>query len=565
MLPLSFFFSISLVCAQEPGVDYDVASGMSTRLVRTARGFEAKTSFHHNHGATPTIPQVFLQGGTGSAPGLRWTADLTSGNWRPDTLAMGDRDSTILCGVIGIQDGLVLYSTHDVDPPSPIWVDTSVNGLDYLMPVAAAKETDLMTAIYGKPEGATYRPFMNAYSSQSNTPDFHYDFPVTNPFSITWLTTVAANGSKFAGCFDNDTTFQVFLNVFDAQGQSLFTRNLGIWNAEWLELSADGDRLYLAEWDGWVLDANDGTTIFRGPAGLFGANDFSADGTAFCGGGFTDIWVYRDQGGGNFNQASYWDSVSGIPVSMKLSADGTRLAAGFWSWNADSEFTVLAYDVTNDQVVWTRTFVGTGTLQSSPEVIDGDANLDRFVIGHWGDAGQTWPELMVFDFFDSDPIYTLDTPGSVTDVVMSEDGRHVAATSKSAHSNQSAFGGYVHMIDLGELSLDVQGALQLGQNFGIELYGDPGDVIHAATANNELEQTLPGIDGIWYLDQSGPPNIYRDLGSRVVPATGTATLSFQVPLNSSLLGQRFYFQGVVEPASGATPFTTNEMAARILP
>jgi len=542
----------------------DEESGLTRVFQKGWRGAERVTTVHSGmavtHQARPLTWTSRISGA-----GVRWTADYTTAQWIPDAIALGDRESTILCGITGKVDAVAHYSALDVDPPSELWLDTSVNGQDYLMKVSSSHGDDLMTVIYGMAEGNTYRPTLHAYRSLSGTPLFVYDFPFTNAFSIEWQTAVAADGSKFAACFDSGSTWQVFLNVFDTTGQSLFTRAFGAWTAEWLELSQDGSRIYVAELNAWVLDGNSGQTVFKGPAGFFGANDFSDDGTAFAGGGFSDFWVYKDQGGGNFVEVAYMDTVSGLPLSLKLSEDGKRLAVGLWSWDSDAEFTVIAYDVENDQEVWSRTFVGTGTLQAAPDSIDGDRNLDRFVVGSWGDQGQTWPELLVFDFLNSEPIFTVDTSGSILDVAMSADGRHVAASSKITHANTSAFGGYIHMVDLGGEEVDLQGVLKPGASVELALYGDPGDQVRIGVASGETESTLPGVNGTWYLDMSGSPNIFVYLGAFNIPAQGTALVPLTVPANPNLVGTRFHFQGVLIPKVGGSPYTTNVKASRVLP
>jgi len=544
--------------------------GLMTFLERTDRGLRqitvvAPDALHGADKAPTTDIAPLICNARSSGAALRWTADYTTGPWRPDRVAFADRDSTILCSVIGGKDCLVLFSVYDEDPPAAVWQDDSVNGAEFNVPLSCSKEDDLMTVIGGFAQGSYYRPSMAAYRSSSSTPLFYYRFPVSSPISTAWRTAVAANGSKMAGCFDGIIKLQVFLNVFDANGQSLFTKEFGGWSAEYLELSDNGQRLFVVEWDAWVMNTDTGQLVFKGPAELFGPNDLSGDGQAFAGGGIEDFWVYQDLGGGNFTQTVYETLSAWAPMSLKLSHDGRRLAIAFWSWTNNAEYHVMAYDVENNQVVWSRTFTGTGTLEASPESIDGDRDLDRFVVGCWGDSGHNWPELMVFDFNDPNPIFTLDTTGSVMDVAMSTDGRHVAATSKVAHANIPTIGGYIHLIDLGDEELDLRGAFRSGERVDLALYGDPGDVIHAAVSTGEVETTLPNIEGPWYLDMSGAPNVFRYLGFATIPASGTATMSVSIPSNPHYIGTPLYFQGVVEPQAGGAAYTSNEKVARVLP
>ncbi len=109
---------------------------------------------------------------------------------------------------------------------------------------------------------------------------------------------------------------------------------------------------------------------------------------------------------------------------------------------------VETYDLATPALRWHYDYQGTppSTHVDIPSSMLFTESGDHLVVGSWGGS---FPEVHVFDALDPDPIYTLDTAGSVFDVDVvdaSGGGVLVSACGKSVHAGTGGRGGDLYLI-----------------------------------------------------------------------------------------------------------------------
>ncbi len=306
----------------------------------------------------------------------------------------------------------------------------SVIGID------AAANASLCAAIsWATGSTITVRAFTAA---GGGTPVWTYTFESEYTNSGKRAIAVSADGSRVAACAYDGTKTK--LVVFDASGTEL-NSTLFDGFTPGVELSADGSRLVVT--NGPVARLFDTATLteqFNLPvSGSGGYARISADGTAIADGGF-NVRAAREVSGkwqvvyNGTGSQSWFGAVALSGDGMTLFSLSHNYAQGY----LPNEHRVV--DLLTGTVVASSTYTGTGSQQNS--VVKAEANADgtRFVCASWGDAGNTEPEVRVYDR-DMNLIGSIDTEGSPFELDMSPDGRYVLVGSKAVHANQFGSGG----------------------------------------------------------------------------------------------------------------------------
>jgi len=140
--------------------------------------------------------------------------------------------------------------------------------------------------------------------------------------------------------------------------------------------------------------------------------------------------------------------------SCAISSDGGTLAAG-WYRTSFLQNRVQLFDPDSPTPLWSYLFAtGGGEWQDVPSAMGLTSDGGYLVVGSWGDQLNTNPEVHVFARPLSNPILTVDTPGSVFDVDIIEaggGGAYVTACGKHIHANESGRGGDLYSIRVDEL------------------------------------------------------------------------------------------------------------------
>jgi len=163
------------------------------------------------------------------------------------------------------------------------------------------------------------------------------------------------------------------------------------------------------------------------------------------GDGYSELWHY-----------SFRDASGSWITSCAISPNGHYIAAGTLDFFDDhAEGRLALFDsYGNGAPMWIADPVG-------DEISDIVFNQSGTIIAasSWGDIDHEGGDLFLHEVHNREPFYQLVTPGSMSTVVMSEDGSRVATCGKSVHNRQFGRGGRVYVVQIGLTGGDVSGTI----------------------------------------------------------------------------------------------------------
>ncbi len=231
-------------------------------------------------------------------------------------------------------------------------------------------------------------------------------------------------------------------------------------NATATEISAGGEFVAVVAWPNvHVYDV--AARSLRWSGSLPAGNDalaISGDGTYLAWGWST--FSLREWTGSSYDLLWSHSPGSGYYVGQcALTTDGTALAVSWDNGNTTPNETWLdLYELPSLDLIWTYDYVPTPAGLSMPPVppaagdpprqhVDIPSQMrfspggDRLAVASWGGE---FPEIHVFERSGPDPVFTLDTPGSMFDIDIITTGSgtsYVTACGKAVHAGQSGRGG----------------------------------------------------------------------------------------------------------------------------
>ncbi|MBN2619656.1 hypothetical protein JXB22_01095 [candidate division WOR-3 bacterium] len=208
---------------------------------------------------------------------------------------------------------------------------------------------------------------------------------------------------------------------------------------------------------------------------------------------YQDIWTWSP--GGHY--------VSRIAISN----DGSTIVS-CWYTGSHNTIKVAVHTISSPTPLWVYDYpISSGVYQESAADVDITNNGAYFIIGSWGDAANLNPEVHILQR-DTLPhvYYTVDMPGSVFSVDMSNDGTYATACGKHIHANVSGRGGDIVEIgtdivgkkEAASVSCDHQfsgptifsGPLVFGSDKSCRIYDTSGREIH----------TIDPVPGIYFIE-----------------------------------------------------------------
>ena len=301
--------------------------------------------------------------------------------------------------------------------------------------------TDLTTGIY-------------KWSGDNPEPDWHYRFPGRQIFAHG---SISADGSKIVAI--SSSVLVLHTVVFDpASAVPLWSKNDGLGNIEAVAVSGDGNVAIANDMGrSWAFATHNGKRLWEGEGAVARGYDLSWDGThivATIGDARAIIEVRRWNGTEyellwNFAMPNASDSFSD---AVAISDDGSTVLLGLTDWDQRGHNWVGLFDTSSPVPLWSREIEGgsDGGLLILDVISGCDLSADgsRAIVGYWGDPDYPHEELFVFERESSDPIFVLDTPGSIFGCDITSDGTQAAVACKRLHASRSGHGGTVYSIDL---------------------------------------------------------------------------------------------------------------------
>jgi WD40 repeat protein len=260
---------------------------------------------------------------------------------------------------------------------------------------------------------------------------------------------VSADGSTIAVLVSMVEGTQARLYLFDADSPTPIGVYDGSGFARNLSIGEDGRFVaFIGLSTAYVVDRDADAIRWSGSMGA--TNDpiaITTDGN-YLAFGWTSLQMRQWNG---TSYANLWSIAGGAYTLYRceFSGDGGTFAAG-WARTSFDQNRIQLFEMPSGSPLWTRFYdTGAGAYQDIP----GDLALTHdggfLAVGSWGDQLNTNPEVHLFAHASSEPVLTVDTPGSMFDVDILDDGgcgAYVTACGKHVHANQTGRGGDLYSI-----------------------------------------------------------------------------------------------------------------------
>ncbi len=221
-----------------------------------------------------------------------------------------------------------------------------------------------------------------------------------------------------------------------------------------LTLSGDGQTLVFTQYGGdnsnmIVLNAADGSVLFTDVEYNQNPPAISYDGSIIVNGDYSgyvhvyertddtyqEIWSYHVNSGDS--GSSSW--IGGMAVS----ADGETIAVGTLIFNSSGyDGEVYVFDTDIPEPLWI--YDNCGDYVCSVDISD-DGSL--IAAGGYGPTDHSLPDFYLFRKGSSEPLYTINTPGSIFHVKLAGEGGMCATGGKAVHARLMGSGGTLYRVD----------------------------------------------------------------------------------------------------------------------
>lgn len=282
------------------------------------------------------------------------------------------------------------------------------------------------------------------------------------------------DGSTFAAIAAPAST-DAHLLLFDADSGNLVDYTAtGLGFPRYVRINADGRfTAFIALSTIVVYDRDSLSVRDQIPMGFTNsALDISGDGDLIAY-GWPTMQVLQ-WNGTDYQSLWSWSPGSYYVSRIAISNDGSTIVS-CWYTTAHNTIKVAVHNVGSSTPLWTYDYpTSNGVYQESAADIDITNSGKYFIIGSWGDAANLNPEVHIFQRDTTAPYiyYTVDMPGSVFSVDISNDGMYATACGKHIHANVSGRGG-----DIVEIATDIIGMSENNQaqthNTTINIYPNP--------------------------------------------------------------------------------------------
>ena len=493
----------------------------------------------HVRGATVVDPATSQALTTG---GALWSRSDGGQAWIGTAVSIGNRASQVFAEYDLNNEAAELFSVYDASPPSAAWTDATPLGTEFRN-VDSAAASDTHVAVHQIVIGgnlSTRQAVVRKYSSSSATPDWTYTFaPIIN---AACRVGVSRDGQTIVAALMNDSAMQVEVAVF-GPGSNVpvsYTTIPVPGNMRGFDLSADGSTLYFsALTTAHVFDVATTTVVFTTNIGAsFDSHAISGDGSVFAFGNFNAMSVWERSGATYTNTHTATKGGANYCAQIDISDDSSTVAFGWYNFSNGLNAEIVALDVATKVETMSENVNGLGTFQNLVADISCSADGSRFAVGMWGDEAGTVDEVRLYARDQNTPLETLDLPGSVFDLDLSEDGQRVAAGSKAVHANTLGSGGRIDLLDAGGEDLIVRGKPSAGATVNFEVHAPAGKTVVLLTALDEQPpMVFPGI-GTLHIDRT--TITFTTLG--LVPAGDVLTAPVGLPAGAGMIGQSRYYQ-----------------------
>lgn len=501
-------------------------------------------------------------------PGLVWNYPDGGLVWIARNVSVGNRGTQALAVCELNNEQNELFSVFDSNPPTPIWTDSSIFGVDTGFGCDSASAGDYHVAMYqvNSPDIYNRIPVVNGYTSASATPIWTWQY-AGGTINYGSKVAIDRDATVVAIAVFNDNTLMLDLFFLDpATGNQISTYSQACEGLRGFDLSADGSTLYFhnGKYDVSIFDIATLTVIFGAQTGgSFDGHCISGDGTKFAFGGFgkVDIWEFD---GSNWNSYGFSTGSGNYADEMDFSDDGTTLGFGVSQYSPSySQTEAYIMDIATKTITAHVVNSSNGTYQDVCSAAAISCDGKYFALARWGDQANANPEVQILEN-GVGLIGTIDTRGSAFDADISRDGQVTVSGCKSVHANVGGNGGDVDCYDIGGEDMDLIGAPRINSTVQVDVYTNPNWYYAHQLGTADDPMGTPFGFGTLYLDLT-PPNLYILLPVMQADNTGLGSLNGFVPNDPSIVGLTVFLQALFSPDGSAIELSEDYLTMTFLP
>jgi len=380
----------------------------------------------------------------------KWTYD-SDGTWMANLVSMGSNGERIFN-----EHGI--YNNHHV-----IFSSTGANMVDYFITkeasgfrVESADKADIHASLtfhpLGLPDGSG-NIHVKKFTSLSTIPDWEKIIPISVlPNCECWDLAIIDNGNKIVVWVKDAVNNNYKLIVYDSNGiklsENIFTLSLssGIVASK---LSQNGDLFALK-----TKNSLDLIETATGQKSWFNY-DFSnindiglainSDATKIAYGSAGKVVIYEKTGSSYTQTGQISLQPTFVTRALEMTSNGNYLYGTSNKFNPGSNGRIYSWDISNGvNELMHYDFLGDGGIyRNFAEEISVSDSGDIFAVGLWGNEDFSGKEIFVFNKNSNQPIYSVDTQGSVMDLEISPTGDQLVTANKDVHAELWGGGGSV--------------------------------------------------------------------------------------------------------------------------
>jgi len=327
---------------------------------------------------------------------------------------------------------------HENYPVTPVEIfEADGDGVPYWTVTAArtqvaARAGTFVLASYEEDVGIT----LTCYREELEAHAWSIDLPGCVPAGYSNTLVVSFDGSRvFYGCFCNQKVR--FLAIEAATGVALVDDMIHLDSVSLRNMSATDNGRFVDLNCGAIhviYDVDEGAERTRvnvgastNPVGISETGEWIAS-------GFTTVRGFQWDPDQNTYVQRISRSLSGHYCGVVAISEQGFLVVGWYS-SSYNHNVIQRWDLGDYTLDWQVNLpYSSGSVQDLPVSIDYTPDRGLFAFGFWGDTQELSPEILVLDA-DGNEIVSLNAPGSIFDVAMSEDGRYVTGIGKLVHAN----------------------------------------------------------------------------------------------------------------------------------
>ena len=220
-----------------------------------------------------------------------------------------------------------------------------------------------------------------------------------------------------------------------------------------LVLSGNGEFLVFYQYQNiYILNPDDGSEIDQVDNYGEAVPDISYDGSILVAGdytGYAQVYEYNP-GTQTYDQLWTFHETGGVLspwiTSMAVSGDGTTIAIGSLIYvDPDNDIyngKVHLFNTYSGTPVWS--FENTGHFVSS---VDMPYDGSLIAAGTWGPEDNSIPDFFLFERTGNEPIFTVNSPGSIRFTDISSDGTICSFSGKAVHETTFGNGGTIYCVN----------------------------------------------------------------------------------------------------------------------